>query len=340
MREVFGVPLKKLRRTVREIERKTFHMMGLLVPLIYQLLLGIGWTEMECATLCWGITIGGWVADLSRIYIPFVRDNWPLRSILREHEQGQLSGGCFFSLGCTLAITLFSHATATASIAFLVVGDMRYGYCHLSFTASPKRHITHPHAPTLHTMHTLHTLHTPAHPAHRIHTLCTPVLRAVGYNWLAYHNGPSTHRIHTHCVASATRCYACPPSPHTCAGNVFASLASVRPLTSYLLSATTSFCPLPFSSSSSSVAYNRPLSPSPPPTSTHTPSPHSQRRPHRCVLRRRRLRHQAGAPGQEELRRVDRDVPRLHGLRPCHLLAGADVRVRLKRREEKRREEE
>ena len=187
VREVFGVPLKKLRRTVREIERKTFHMMGLLVPLIYQLLLGIGWTEMECAMLCWGITISGWVADLSRIYVPIVRDNWPLRSILREHEQGQLSGGCFFSLGCTLAITLFSHATATASIAFLVVGDMRYGYCHLSITASPKQHITHPHAPC--------TSYTP----------CTPL-----------------HRIHTPCVASATRCYACSPPPHTCAaGNVF-----------------------------------------------------------------------------------------------------------------------
>ena len=62
--------------------------------------------------------------DLSRLHIPFVRRNWPLSGILREKEQTQLTGGCFFSLGCTLAINLFSAPTATASICFLVVGDM------------------------------------------------------------------------------------------------------------------------------------------------------------------------------------------------------------------------
>ena len=90
LREEIGVPAKKLGRTIREIERKTFHLMGLLVPLIYSVLLARGWSELECAALCWSITISGWVCDLSRLYIPFVRDNWPLKGILRDHEQNSL----------------------------------------------------------------------------------------------------------------------------------------------------------------------------------------------------------------------------------------------------------
>lgn len=116
--------VKRIARTVTEIERKTFHAAGLFVPLLYNLLLSNGWTATECALMCWVITIGGWVLDLSRLYIPAIRDNWPLQSILREKEKTQLTGGCYFSLGCTLAINLFSPATATASISFLVIGDM------------------------------------------------------------------------------------------------------------------------------------------------------------------------------------------------------------------------
>ena len=128
-----GVGLKKLARTVKEIERKTFHAAGLLVPLIYQILLSRGWTVLECAALCWTITFAGWTSDLSRLYIPIVRDNWPLRGILREKEKHQLTGGCFFSLGCTLSINLFSPATAIASICFLVVG---VSYSKFAFTFS------------------------------------------------------------------------------------------------------------------------------------------------------------------------------------------------------------
>lgn len=62
--------------------------------------------------------------DLARLYIPIVRGNWPGADILREKEKTQLTGGCYFSLGCTLAINLFSPATATAAISFLVIGDM------------------------------------------------------------------------------------------------------------------------------------------------------------------------------------------------------------------------
>jgi len=94
------------------------------VPLIYSFLLSYGASQTQCAMICWVITIGGWIADLARLHIPVVHRNWPLSSILREKEHTQLTGGCFFSLGCTLAINLFSPSVATASICFLVVGDM------------------------------------------------------------------------------------------------------------------------------------------------------------------------------------------------------------------------
>jgi len=117
--------VKRIARTVVEIERKTFHASGLLVPLLFNLMLQWGWTETQCALLCWVITISGWAMDLSRLYGPSViRDNWPGASLLRDKEKTQLTGGCYFSLGCTLAINLFSPATATAAISFLVIGDM------------------------------------------------------------------------------------------------------------------------------------------------------------------------------------------------------------------------
>ena len=120
----WGVRARRLARTATEIERKTFHLFGLLVPLVYQFLLGRGWSQDQCTQLCWSITAVAWISDLMRLYIPVVRDNWPLAGILREKEQTQLTGSCYFSLGCTLAINMFSPAVACASICFLVVGDM------------------------------------------------------------------------------------------------------------------------------------------------------------------------------------------------------------------------
>ena len=100
----FGVSMKKVARAVREIERKAFHVAGLLVPLIQLTLLRNGFTTADCSHICWTITAVGWCCDAARLYVPFVARNWPLRSILREHEHRQLTGGCYFSLGCTLSI--------------------------------------------------------------------------------------------------------------------------------------------------------------------------------------------------------------------------------------------
>lgn len=99
-----GVSLNKISRSIREIKRKGFHLAGLLVPLIQRLLLLNGYTNYDCVRICWTITIVGTSMDWLRVHSKTVAANWPLRSILRDHEHLQLTGGSYFSLGCTLAI--------------------------------------------------------------------------------------------------------------------------------------------------------------------------------------------------------------------------------------------
>merc|ERR1712151_1327667 len=60
----------------------------------------------------------------------------PLKGILRDKEQGQLCGGTYFSLGCTLAIHFFAPVIAMTSIIFLVMGDMSAALIGRSFGQS------------------------------------------------------------------------------------------------------------------------------------------------------------------------------------------------------------
>jgi len=131
-----GVALHKVANTAREIERKVFHLCGLLVPLTYQVLLLYRFDKAFCVRICWTITILGVGGDLLRVKVPFVQRNWPLKSILREQEQSQLCGGSYFSLGCPLAIHLFDPGIAMTSIIFLVLGDLSAALIGRSFGQS------------------------------------------------------------------------------------------------------------------------------------------------------------------------------------------------------------
>ena len=128
-----GVKATRVKRAASEIERKAFHICGLLVPTVHLILLEAGLSNRACANICWAITITGWIADVARLYIPAVARNWPGRSILRAQEHTQLTGGCYFSLGCTLSIALSPPSCAMASIIFLVLGDMSAAIIGVSF---------------------------------------------------------------------------------------------------------------------------------------------------------------------------------------------------------------
>ena len=112
----WGVSMSKVKRSVNELRRKGFHLAGLLVPMTHLILLRAGYPNSFCSRLCWTITIVGTSMDFTRLHVAFVARNWPLRSILRENEHKQLTGGCYFSLGCTIAICA-SHAAASAAAA-------------------------------------------------------------------------------------------------------------------------------------------------------------------------------------------------------------------------------
>lgn len=123
-----GVSLKKITRTAKEIERKTFHMTGLLVPLSYQILMKYyNWSQNDFSKFAWICTLIIWVGDIFRVLVPSCTNYFPfsiLDKIIREKERKQLSGICYFSLGCTITISIFPPAVAIISIIYLVLGDM------------------------------------------------------------------------------------------------------------------------------------------------------------------------------------------------------------------------
>jgi len=128
-----GAPLNKINRTILEMERKTFHLCGLLVPWIYHLMLRYGLTQKHGIMLSGSITAAGWTFDICRVYIPGIRRFMPFQHILRDDEQNQITGACFFSLGCFSVILLFPPKIAICCHLWLVLGDLSAAIIGISF---------------------------------------------------------------------------------------------------------------------------------------------------------------------------------------------------------------
>eukprot|EP00418_Pyrodinium_bahamense_P006411 CAMPEP_0179023410 /NCGR_PEP_ID=MMETSP0796-20121207/6913_1 /TAXON_ID=73915 /ORGANISM="Pyrodinium bahamense, Strain pbaha01" /LENGTH=284 /DNA_ID=CAMNT_0020719315 /DNA_START=42 /DNA_END=897 /DNA_ORIENTATION=- len=128
-----GVAIHKVAKTAREIERKIFHLCGLLVPLIYQVLLQYWFSQTDCARICWAITVVGGHAAAPCAVRPA---KLAAPGILRDKEIDQLCGGSYFALGCTLSIHFFAPVIAMTSIIFLVLGDMSAALIGRSFGQS------------------------------------------------------------------------------------------------------------------------------------------------------------------------------------------------------------
>lgn len=132
-----GVKLAKIARTSTEIERKIFHLSGLTVPFLYQYLIRFHqWNQQQYVIFCIICTSVIWIGDLMRLHIPATKNFFPfnvMTKILREKEKDQLSGTCYFSLGCTLAIAIFPPAVSTLSVIWLVLGDMSAALIGVSF---------------------------------------------------------------------------------------------------------------------------------------------------------------------------------------------------------------
>ena len=132
-----GVRWQKVAKATKEIERKTFHLCGLLVPLSYFLSTRLlGYTEEEYLRFCWKVTFCVWGGDIFRVMYPKSIESFPyslLKGIIRDKEREALSGTCYFSLGCTMAISLYPPSVAITSICWLVLGDMSAALFGVSF---------------------------------------------------------------------------------------------------------------------------------------------------------------------------------------------------------------
>jgi len=132
-----GIKSGKIKRTISEVERKTFHLTGLGVPLAYQILTTkMGWTREDFVLFCWIATLGIWVGDVFRVLVPSSCNYFPytvMNKIIREKEKTQLSGTCYFSLGVTVVIAYFPQPVAITSIIWLVIGDMCAAIIGISF---------------------------------------------------------------------------------------------------------------------------------------------------------------------------------------------------------------
>merc|ERR1719192_3157030 len=99
-----GVVYKKLDRVVREIERKSIHLSGVLIPLTYAFMIsrfGEKDAQIYITRVAWFMTCGTWIADLLRVNVPYLKENWPMQKYLRAKERDKITGMCFFSLGCS-----------------------------------------------------------------------------------------------------------------------------------------------------------------------------------------------------------------------------------------------
>mmetsp|Transcript_28363 Transcript_28363/g.46604 ORF Transcript_28363/g.46604 Transcript_28363/m.46604 type:complete len:283 (+) Transcript_28363:67-915(+) len=130
-----GVAIKRIRRTVQEMERKTFHLAGLLLPINYHLLLTFvrGFTQYHGIIIITLLTWLWFVVDLSRVYIPVVNRNFPLQKIARPNELHSLSGVSFFMIGNWLAIVFFPPRIAICALLFMILGDMSAALFGISF---------------------------------------------------------------------------------------------------------------------------------------------------------------------------------------------------------------
>jgi len=131
-----GVAIKRISRTIREIERKTFHLSGLILPFFYHLLLHFvkGFTQFHGIIIISTLTFGWVLLDIARVHIPMVQKNFfPLQFIARPNEIESISGVTYYMLGNWLAIVFFPPKIAICSLLYMILGDMSAAIFGISF---------------------------------------------------------------------------------------------------------------------------------------------------------------------------------------------------------------
>jgi dolichol kinase len=132
-----GVAAKRIARLIKELRRKTFHLMGLLIPVIY--FFGIkyidGFNQNLAAWIMGIITTIYWMIEFLRYFSATFQKLFQsvFAGILRQKESSKFTGMGFYLLGNTLAISLFPPLIGLTSMLYLILGDLCAALVGISF---------------------------------------------------------------------------------------------------------------------------------------------------------------------------------------------------------------
>ena len=138
---MIGVGSVRARRALSELRRKSFHLMGLLIPVTYYF--GLKYTriftqDIATAILCTLFIVLCFVETLRFVSPTFLSAyNTVFRALLRKTEKDEksvrLTGTVYFLLGHLLTIYAFPPSIAIASSLYLVLGDLTAAIIGISF---------------------------------------------------------------------------------------------------------------------------------------------------------------------------------------------------------------
>jgi dolichol kinase len=136
VKDLLGVGKKKVAKLLSEFRRKTFHLLGLLVPAIYYAAL-----KRKLLTQWQGVaivgTIGGvmLIVDILRLTVPAVNDLFirHMGGLMRKKEKDRINGSTYYMIGCALTMAFFNPTIAIVSLLFLDLGDLMAALVGITF---------------------------------------------------------------------------------------------------------------------------------------------------------------------------------------------------------------
>ena len=137
-----GLSSLRTRRCITELRRKSFHLLGLLIPMIYYMGQKYAplWLDQRTASLILALlTLALWLVEALRFSWPWFRAQYSraFASMLRKTERSDdrvvLTGMAFFFLGNTVCVFLFDPTIACCASLYLVLGDLTAAIVGISF---------------------------------------------------------------------------------------------------------------------------------------------------------------------------------------------------------------
>lgn len=132
-----GVGWKRVAKTVKELDRKTFHLMGLCIPSIYFFgLKFVPWFDRNMAILILGAHVFVyWTLEMLRWVSPSFKKIFAsaFGGVMRESEKHKFTGMGFYLLGNFICVVLFPPIATIASMLYLILGDLSAALIGISF---------------------------------------------------------------------------------------------------------------------------------------------------------------------------------------------------------------